>query len=75
MAYSMDDFRSGIIRQMETGYDVLKISRWAHSEYLEHCLATISELQHIMMHIIAMEEGPEFEMSEADLRFLVGEHE
>jgi len=37
---------------------------WAHQEYLNNCGELELGLQAEMMKVIAMEEGPEFEMTE-----------
>lgn len=55
------------------GYDIVKISRKAHDIYHLNCLRLSPEMQSILFMLMAMEEGPEFELSELDYRALLKE--
>ncbi len=70
MNYSKQEFGQALKRQLLSGYDVVKLARWAHNLFLEHCSHLEPGLQEILMQVVAMEEGPEFEFSEAELKEL-----
>lgn len=67
MSYTAQDFRRHLERELSQGYDVVRIARSAFSAYQEHCRDVSPELYKKMFQIIAMEEGPEFELSESQL--------
>jgi hypothetical protein len=73
MKYTRKDFGKDLIRQLRTGYDVARLSRWAYSVYLERCREMDAGLDELVMSIVAMEEGPEFEFSEQELRRMANE--
>jgi len=69
MTYSKHQFGVELQQQIEKGVDITRIARWAHHNVcLRHALEMDPELKDIVMQIIAMEEGPEFEFSEEELR-------
>ena len=68
MKYSKKDFAIKLKQQLAGGYDVVKVSRWAYQEYLVHCRKLESGLKPEIMKVIAMEEGPEFEMTEPEIQ-------
>jgi hypothetical protein len=55
------------------GYDVKRIADWAHNEYLCHGRDFAPGLQSDVMKIIAMEEGPQFELSEEEVSLLIAD--
>lgn len=67
MTYTAGDFRRDLEQELREGYDVVRIARRAFSAYQEHSREVSPELYEKMFKIIAMEEGPEFELSEAQL--------
>ncbi len=73
MNYSKQAFGQALKSQMLSGYDVVKLARWAHDLFLEHSSHLEPGLQEILMQVMAMEEGPEFEFSEAELKELAEE--
>ncbi len=70
MTYSKKEFGQSLKKQLLSDYDVVRLSRWAHSLFLEHSSHLEPGLQEILMQLAAMEEGAEFEFSEAELRKL-----
>jgi len=73
MNYSRKDFGARLKEQVAVGYDVVKLARWVHHEFLNHCNELEAGLQTEMMKLIAMEEGPEFELTEQEIRTLANE--
>lgn len=73
MNYSKQAFGQALKNQILSGYDVVKLARWAHGLFLEHSSHLEPGLQEILMQVVAMEEGPEFEFSEAELKELAEE--
>jgi hypothetical protein len=71
MSYSGRDFGKELEQELSKGYDVLRIARMTFSAYQEHCREVSSALYKKMFQVIAMEEGPEFELSERQLWELV----
>lgn len=70
MSYTRKDFGARLKEQLAGHYDVVKVARWAHTEYLTHCKELDADLVDEMMRIIAMEEGPEFELPEPEIQSL-----
>jgi hypothetical protein len=71
MKYSKQQFVRELKDQIDTGYNPVRIAQWAHNEiYLKHSRYLEQGLQELLMQLIAMEEGPEFEISESELRKL-----
>ena len=73
MTYTRRDFGKDSMAELEKGYDVVGLSRWAMSVYMKRCHETEAKLDKIIMSIVAMEEGPEFEFSEQELRQMANE--
>lgn len=71
MTYSKRDFSKDLEAQLNLGYDPERIGRWAYRMSLEHCREADTELEDIMYELAVMEEGPEFERPESELRELV----
>jgi hypothetical protein len=70
MTYTRQDFGRELLVELEKGYDVIRLSRWAMSVYMQQCRRTEPELDELILSIVAMEEGPEFEYKEDELREL-----
>ena len=73
MSYTKKDFGARLKEQLTVNYDVVKIARWTHGEFLDHCIEIETDLESEMMRIIAMEEGPEFELTEQEITSLADE--
>jgi hypothetical protein len=71
MTYSKRDFSKDLEAQLNLGYDPERIGRWAYSMWFGHCREADAELKEIMYELAVMEEGPEFERPESELRELV----
>lgn len=67
MTYTERDFRGELEREVSKGYDVVRIARMAFGVYHEHVREIGPDLKQKIFQIVAMEEGPEFELSEQEL--------
>jgi len=68
MIYQANDFGRELLCELNRGYDIVRMSRWAMATYMKHSGCTDPSLDSEIMKVIAMEEGPEFEMTEEQLR-------
>lgn len=74
MTYRRSDFASGLRAQLGAGYDVERIAKWAYLESLDS--RNLEEgLDELILQVVAMAEGPEFEMTEEELILLCEELE
>lgn len=69
MKLTRDELGRGLSRQLDGGYDTVRLAKWAYSVHLGASEIEPS-LESELLKLIAMEQGPEFEMSEAELRDL-----
>ncbi|WP_143241417.1 hypothetical protein [Agrobacterium tumefaciens] len=53
------------------GLDTTKLSRLAYGVYQQYGLDLTPEMDRIILTLMAMEEGPEFELNESDVRDLI----
>ncbi|MCB9497030.1 MAG: hypothetical protein H6686_09130 [Fibrobacteria bacterium] len=68
MNYGNSQFGLDLLSETEKGFDVVRISRWAYERYISCSREVSLETKANIMKIVAMEEGPEFEMDEAEVR-------
>lgn len=68
MIYQVTDFGRELLVELNRGYDVVRISRWAMTTYMKYSGSTAPSLDGEIMKVVSMEEGPEFEMTEQQLR-------
>jgi hypothetical protein len=68
MSYTLRQFGSELLAELDRGYEVVRLARWAYSRYLAHSRNLEEGLREKIMQVVVMEEGPEFEMSETELR-------
>jgi len=73
MSYTRKEFGARLRAQLSIDYDVVKVARWAHQQYLDHCRELDGDLVNEMMRIIAMEEGPEFELTGQEIQAIADE--
>ena len=57
--------------ELDKGYDVVRVARVAFQLYQDHGVELTPDLDENLFQLMAMEEGPEFEYSEEELRMLV----
>ncbi len=67
MGYSKKQFGKELRKQLELDYGVKKLSFWAYGIYLKNCNKFEPGLKDIVMDIVAMAEGIEFEISKDEL--------
>ena len=71
MIYSKKDFANDLKTQLDLGYVPKRIGSWAHQIYLQHCGKMDLQLEEIIVDLFVLEEGPEFELPESELRALI----
>lgn len=69
MSYTKAQFANELERQLDQGYNPVTIARWAYQKHLG-ARAFEEGLEPEILKVVAMEEGPEFEMTEQELREL-----
>ncbi|MGL5784632.1 MAG: hypothetical protein ACRCYZ_04115 [Alphaproteobacteria bacterium] len=69
--YTKKMFAAELILQLEKDhYSIERIAQWADSIFHQHLPCLDTDLSKIIQNIGSMTFGPEFEMSEKDLRIL-----
>jgi hypothetical protein len=68
MRYTTRQFGVDLLKELNQGYDVVRLARWAYKCYLEHCRVLELGVREKIMEIVVMEGGAEFEMSENEIR-------
>jgi len=71
MTYTGKMLSADLRRELEQGYDVVRVSRRAHAVYQQYGRELSPQLDKVVLGLMAMEEGPEFEMTEEELRDLI----
>jgi len=57
-------------KELNIGYNIERISNWAHDLYFNHQIEHSSETNDILRNIYIMDAGPEFEYTEKELKIL-----
>ena len=73
MTYTAKTLSDSLRRELDNGYDVVRIAQVAFRIYQEYGRELTPDLDGIILQLMAMEEGPEFEFSENELRVLIEE--
>ncbi len=73
MAYTKNQFGSALKTRLLTGHSCQEISKWAFKIYTDHGLEFENDLDYFVLKLIAMEEGPEFYLSDEELKLLADE--
>lgn len=73
MNYTRTQLAEWLQGQLTLGYDVKRIADHAHTLFLDNRSQMSTDLERVVMKIMMMEEGPQFELSETELRALVEE--
>ncbi|MAM56185.1 MAG: hypothetical protein CMN25_02500 [Salinicola sp.] len=73
MTYSAEDAAAELEKGCAEGYDISKISKIAFDIYQSHGLDLCEYMDRKLLELMAMDEGPEFEMSEAEFLELIAE--
>lgn len=70
MKYSKKEVGEELKRELDKGYNVIRISNWAHNLFFYSREAFTPDVSQILQYIFLMEAGPEFEYTEQELRLL-----
>ena len=73
MAYSAKNLCKDLGLEMEHGYRASKMAKLACRIHNDHCRELTPYLDSKLMQLTAMEEGPDFEFSEGEMRHLIQE--
>ncbi|KKJ78744.1 hypothetical protein WH95_01320 [Kiloniella litopenaei] len=73
MAYSAKNLSEDLGKEMEHGYRASKVAKLASQIHHNHRRELSRYLDCKLMQLTAMEEGPEFEFSEGEMRHLISE--
>jgi len=71
--YTGADFASELGRELAKGFDAVRIARWSYQTYLLNVHDMEKGLKDKIMDLVLMEEGPQFELSEGEIRALIDE--
>lgn len=71
MTLTAKKLSSALQAELDKGYDIVRIARVAFHLYQDHGVELTPDLDETLLQLMAMEEGPEFEYSEEELRALV----
>ncbi|MGV8889310.1 MAG: hypothetical protein ACOH2P_14990 [Pseudomonas sp.] len=71
--FSRTDLAIELEKTLVDGFDVKKISKVSFEIYQEHGLELTSSMDRALLILMAMEEGAEFELSEAEFIELMSE--
>jgi hypothetical protein len=70
MNYNNKKLGEELKTQLEKGYDIVKISRWAYTFYSHNCRFLNSSTEEILEYLFRMEDDPQFEYTEQELWLL-----
>ncbi|MBB3225553.1 hypothetical protein FHW69_000143 [Luteibacter sp. Sphag1AF] len=69
--YSKVELAADLANAADGGFDVANVSKVAFEIYQTHGLELTESMDRILLMLIAMEEGEEFELSELDFLSLI----
>ncbi|HYG05631.1 MAG TPA: hypothetical protein VD865_04375 [Stenotrophomonas sp.] len=58
-------------KTLSGGYDIYKVSETALRIYMNYCLELTESVHRAVLVLMAMQEGPEFELNESEFRELI----
>ncbi|MCJ8170892.1 hypothetical protein [Atopomonas sediminilitoris] len=73
MTYSAKEMAAELEKEVIGGYDISKISKAAFRIYQDHGLEISEAMDRKLLALMAMDEGPEFEMTEAEFLETIAE--
>lgn len=71
--YAPNDLASDLEEKFSTGFDVCRVSKFAFEIYQRHGLEFTPPTDRILLLLMAMEEGEEFELTESEFLGLISE--
>ena len=70
MKYTKEELGKELKLELKKGYDIVRIANWAYDIYTYNPVTVSQEIDEILQFIFMMEAGPEFVLSEKDLKLL-----
>jgi len=70
MIYSKEKIGKELINQLNEGYDVKRIAKWAHDLFFYNREQFPQDINDVLQYLLLMDAGPEFENTESQLRQL-----
>ncbi|MGN8103917.1 hypothetical protein [uncultured Pseudomonas sp.] len=71
--YSNNKLAIDLEKTLARGFDITKIAEAAFKIHQDHCLELTTPMRRALLVLMAMEEGPEFELTEAEFTDLITE--
>lgn len=71
MTYGASKLKADLENELAKGYDPVRIAKQVFKVYFEQGRDIDPEIDNVMMQLVAMEQGPDFELSEAQFRALL----
>lgn len=71
--YSNESFASDLEKMLIGGFNVSKIANAASRLYLERALQLDAHMDHVLLTLMPMSFGPEFELTESEFVVLIAE--
>jgi len=71
--YTQTDLAMDLEKTLTNGFDIFRISKTAFHIYQEHGLELTEPMDHVLLTLMAMAEGPEFELTEPEFVALITE--
>jgi len=71
--YSQADLAMDLERTLVRGFDVARVSKLAFEIYQVHGLEITPVMDRVLLTLMAMDEGEEFELSESEFLDLISE--
>jgi hypothetical protein len=68
MRYTLKDFGTDLLNEVDRGYDVVRIARWAMRLYSDRCRDFDDGVKDAVLEVVGMEDDPQFELTEQELR-------
>ncbi|TFY89955.1 hypothetical protein DYL61_21340 [Pseudomonas nabeulensis] len=69
--YSKVDLAMDLERTLARGFDVFRISKVVFDIYQDHGLEITASMDQVLLTLMAMEEGKEFELTESEFLALI----
>ncbi|MGH8386400.1 MAG: hypothetical protein ACRESJ_13025 [Pseudomonas sp.] len=71
--YSQTDLAMDLDKTLARGFDVFRISKVAFEIYRDHGLEITAPMDRVLLTLMAMEDGAEFELTEPEFLALISE--
>lgn len=71
--YSQADLAMDLEKTLASGFDVARVSKVAFKIYQDHGLEITESMDRVLLTLMAMEEGEEFELTASEFLALISE--